>query len=199
MHLNTISKAISDYHPNYSRPKLTSLLCIYAPRTKAGPTVISSSIKTQGRASLLQQCRALEQDAQIGCEFSSSPSQPAWMLSCGTYCRECALGGVWTRWSPDIHSNHYDSVALWSACSWWQLRQSRGTLGTGTVCGLSALGGPCWGNHIWAGQGWSCPVSLAMRPLLCQAILMPAYWGLLSEPPNAMPAPLNYFKQKPQF
>lgn len=109
------------------------------------------------------------------------------MLFCGTYHGECAFAAVWTR-SPEIPFNHYNSVVLWSSCSRWQLRQSLGTavgeqpLGIGTVCGLSALRRPCWGNHIWAGQGWSCPLSSAMGPLLGQAILMPACWGLLSEP-----------------
>lgn len=129
------------------------------------------------------------------------------MLFCGTYHGECAFAAVWTR-SPEIPFNHYNSVVLWSSCSRWQLRQSLGTavgeqpLGTGTVCGLSALGRPCWGNHIWAGQGWSCPLSSAMGPLLGQAILMPACWGLLSEPRfSALPQQClpHWIEQKPQF
>jgi len=40
-------------------------------------------------------------------------AQPSWMVSCPTYCREPTLVGDWTRWSPEIPSNTYDSVILW--------------------------------------------------------------------------------------
>lgn len=34
----------------------------------------------------------------------------AWKLSCATCCRQPALAGDCTRWSPEVHSNPYGSV-----------------------------------------------------------------------------------------
>jgi len=71
---------------------------------------LGSSIWTWGKTSLLEGDR-------VGClERLWSLLfwrywKPASMLSCVIYCREPALAGGWTRWSSDIPSNPYDSVA----------------------------------------------------------------------------------------
>jgi len=36
-------------------------------------------------------------------------SKPAWMLSFAAYHREPALAGGWAGWSPEVHSNPYNS------------------------------------------------------------------------------------------
>ena len=41
-------------------------------------------------------------------------SKPSWTLSCATCCRESALTGGWTWWSPEVPSNPCDSMILQS-------------------------------------------------------------------------------------
>ena len=38
--------------------------------------------------------------------------KPTWTLTCAASCREPALAGCWTRWSPEVPSNPYDVSTL---------------------------------------------------------------------------------------
>lgn len=49
-----------------------------------------------------------------GASFYGYIQNSSWTLSCVTSHRESALAGSWTRWSPDILSNPFDSAVLWS-------------------------------------------------------------------------------------
>ena len=75
-----------------------------------------SSIWTSGKASILLgwQNTGTDYPQMLRILFLWKYIKPTWMLSCVIYCREPILAGCWTRWSPEIPSNHHNSVILWN-------------------------------------------------------------------------------------